>query len=416
LAISHIEKADFHKRARILVTSVFFMWGLSYGLLEVLNKHFQEILNISKAQSGLLQTAYFGAYFLVAFPAATFMRRSGYKNGLLLGLCLYALGALLFALLASVSGALHGQFWPFLGALFVLASGLACLETAANPFMLELGDQNDAPKRLNMAQSFCGLGCFIAPLLGGVFLFNGAKTDASLTSPVPLESLRIIYAGLAFIVVFIAIYIKNTAMLDTHITLDESRESKPLLLADRQFLFGVATLFFYVAAQVGVGALFINYVTEYGEQLTSKRGAFLLSTSLFIFMVGRFVSTWIMRYVNPVSLLRCYSLASLFLCALVIMGWGSVSVIALTAMFFCMSIMFPTIFSISVEQLGEHAKRASSILMMTMIGGAIAPFVMGYIADNVAIRLAYVVPFGCFMVIFLYSQFLSLGKKRSSES
>jgi len=402
-------KTDFYKRARILITSVFFLWGLSYGLLEVLNKHFQEILTISKAQSGLLQTAYFGAYFLAAFPAATFMRRSGYKNGLLLGLCLYAFGALLF-----IPASFYGQFWPFLGALFVLACGLACLETAANPFMVELGDQNDASKRLNLAQSFCGLGCFVGPLLGGLFLFNGANstTGGTNTAP-PLESIRIIYAGLAFIVILIAIYIKNTTVLNAHINIDERGKTERAMRADKQFIFGVAALFFYVAAQVGAGALFINYVTEYGENLTSRRGAFLLSTALFIFMIGRFVSTWLMGYVKPNWLLRCYSLISLVLCALVMMGWGSVSVIALTAMFFCMSIMFPTIFSIAITNLGAHTKRGSSILMMTMIGGAIAPSLMGYIADNAEIKFAYVVPFVCFIAIFLYSHFFVLEKNQA---
>lgn len=401
------DKTDFYKRARILVTSVFFMWGLSYGLLEVLNKHFQEILTISKAQSGLLQTAYFGAYFLAAFPAATFMRRSGYKNGLLVGLCLYALGALLF-----IPASFYGQFWPFLSALFVLACGLACLETAANPFMVELGDHNDASKRLNLAQSFCGLGCFVGPLLGGLFLFNA--TSSTHNSP-PLESIRTIYAGLALIVILIAIYIKNTTVLNAHINQNESQKPELAMLADRRFIFGVAALFFYVAAQVGVGALFINYVTEYGDNLTSQRGAFLLSTALFIFMIGRFVSTWFMGYVRPDWLLRCYSFVSLVLCALVMMGRGSVSVIALTAMFFCMSIMFPTIFSMAIAHLGAHAKRGSSILMMTMIGGAISPFMMGYIADNAEIRFAYVVPFICFIVIFLYGHFLILEKNRCNE-
>jgi len=406
----HEEKRDCYKPARILVTSIFFMWGLSYGLLEVLNKHFQEMLDISKAQSGLLQTAYFGAYFLAAFPAATFMRRRGYKNGLLLGLSLYALGALLFALF-SIPASLYGQFWPFLGALFVLACGLACLETAANPLMVQLGEQKNAARRLNLAQAFCGLGCFVGPLLGGIFLFNDisipAVTPTSTPGRVLMESVRIIYSGLAVTVILIAIYIKNSTPLDAHSNLDHCRAPGSALLTSRQFIFGVVALFFYVAAQVGVGALFINYVTEYGENLTSKGGAFLLSVSLFIFMSGRFVSTWLMGYVKPNALLGCYSFACLVLCAIVMMGLGSVSVIALTSIFFCMSIMFPTIFSIAIDNLGTRAKRGSSILMMTMIGGAISPFLMGYIADNTAIKFAYAVPFFCFIAIFLYSRFVS---------
>jgi FHS family L-fucose permease-like MFS transporter len=395
-------ESDYYRRARILVTSVFFMWGLSYGLLEVLNKHFQEMLSINRAQSGLLQTAYFGAYFLVALPAATFMRRTGYKNGLLLGLFLYALGALLF-----IPASFYGQFWPFLVALFVLASGLACLETAANPLMVELGEQSSASKRLNLAQSFCGLGCFLGPLLGGIFLFQNAFNSEASRS---LESIRLIYAGLAGLVVLIAIYIKNTEILNDNKSLGKCSGPTLALFKSWSLLWGVTALFCYVAAQVGISALFINYVTEYGENLSSKQGAFLLSISLFIFTVGRFLSTWLMKYIKPEWLLRLYSLINLILCSFVIFGWKDFSVVALIGMFFGMSMMFPTIFSIAIKNSGPNTKSRSSILMMTMIGGAISPYSMGYIADHAEIRFAYVIPFFCFIVIFLYGHLVILNK------
>lgn len=398
-------QADIYRRARILVTSVFFMWGLSYGLLEVLNKHFQEILNISKAQSGLLQTAYFGAYFLAALPAATFMQRAGYKNGLILGLFLYATGAMLF-----IPASFYGQFEFFLCALFVLACGLACLETASNPYMVGLGDPVDAPKRLNLAQSFCGLGCFIGPLLGGMFFFNGGNATSVGRHP-PLESIRLLYACLAVVVVLIALFIKYTATLDEP---KERRDSASLssvrLLTDKQFIYGVAAQFFYVAAQVGVGAFFINYVTEYGDGVTSQLGAFLLSTALFTFMLGRFLSTWLMGYIRPHRLLSYYSFASLVLCAVVITAHGWISVVALIAMFFFMSMMFPTIFSLTIKNLGAATKRGASILMMALIGGAISPYLMGNIADHAVIAFSYVVPFTCFIFVFLYSRFL-IGEK-----
>ncbi len=398
-------QADIYRHARILVTSVFFMWGLSYGLLEVLNKHFQEILHISKAQSGLLQTAYFGAYFLAALPAAAFMQRTGYKSGLILGLFLYATGAMLF-----IPASFYGQFEIFLGALFVLACGLACLETASNPYMVALGEQVDAAKRLNLAQSFCGLGCFIGPLLGGMFFFSSGDATSVGTHP-PLESIRLIYACLAVVVVLIALFIKYTATLDEP---KEGRDSESLpnvgLLTDKSFIYGVAALFFYVAAQVGIGAFFINYVTEHGEGVTSQRGAFLLSIALFTFMMGRFLSTWLMGYIKPRKLLGYYSFANLVLCAAVIAEYGWISVIALITMFFFMSMMFPTIFSLAIKNLGAATKRGASILMMALIGGAISPYLMGHIADHIAIAFSYVVPFTCFIFVLLYSHFLA-GEK-----
>lgn len=399
-------QANFYHKARILITSIFFMWGLSYGLLEVLNKHFQEILHVSKAQSGLLQTAYFGAYFLMAFPAASFMQRSGYKNGLILGLSLYAIGALLF-----IPASAYLQFEFFLGALFILASGLACLETASNPYMVILGDPQGAEKRLNLAQSFCGLGAFIGPLLGGSFLFNGIEES----SRPPTESMQLLYAGLACIVILIAFLIKSSVALDKC----ENKIEIPSLpishiFKNRRFACGVVAQFFYVAAQVGVGAFFINYVTSQGNEITSKQGAFLLSMALFSLMLGRFLSTWLLGYIKVSRLLSCYCARAFMLCGIVIAGLGNISVIALLGIFFFMSMMFPTIFSTAIKEAGTHTKRCSSILMMAVIGGAISPYVMGYIADRTAIETAYIVPLICFAFVFMYSHFI-VGEKDDSR-
>lgn len=364
-----------YTKVLFLVTCVFFLWGLSYGLLDVLNKHFQESLHVTKAQSGLLQFSYFGAYFIVALPASLFIHKYGYKGGILLGLCLFAAGALLFIPAADMA-----SFPYFLGALFVLASGLGCLETAANPYATVLGAPEGAAKRLNMAQSFCGLGSSIGPLIGGMLFFN--QIDIVDNTATQHDSVKMVYVGLAIIVLLIAFFIMVTPMPDEkEYQSDTPTLSRSQLLRQHRFIGGVIAQFFSMAALVGVGAFFINYVTENWPEMTSKQGAFLLSASAFIFMVGRFISTAIMGYVEPKKLLSFYAFSNIVLSAIVVASFGKISVFSLVAIFFFMSIMFPTIFALSIENLGKNKKIGSPILMMSVIGGALSPYIMGEIAD-----------------------------------
>lgn len=378
--------------ALMLVTSLFFLWGLSYGLLDVLNKHFQETLHVSKAQSGLLQAAYFGAYFIIALPAGLLMDRFGYKAGILLGLCLYAAGALLFMPAANAA-----SFPFFLFALFVIALGLGCLETAANPYATVLGDPKGAERRLNLAQSFNGLGQFVGPLLGGALFFGGnnASSDNS--------SLQTTYVVIAVIVLLVAALFARTPMPD--LREQESsiqRHDNKTLWQHREFVGGVVTQFFYVAAQVGVGAFFINYVTEHWASMTSQSAAYLLSVAMICFMCGRFFSTWLMGRISAQRLLMVYAWINVALCAVVVSGVESVSVVALVAVFFFMSIMFPTIFAMGVKNLGPHTKRGSSFLIMAIVGGALMPYFMGLVADHFSTALAYLLPLGCFVVVAFY--------------
>lgn len=380
--------------ALMLVTSLFFLWGLSYGLLDVLNKHFQETLHVSKAQSGLLQAAYFGAYFIIALPAGLLMDRFGYKAGILLGLCLYAAGALLFMPAANAA-----SFPFFLFALFVIALGLGCLETAANPYATVLGDPKGAERRLNLAQSFNGLGQFVGPLLGGALFFGGnnASSDNS--------SLQTTYVVIAVIVLLVAALFARTPMPD--LREQESsiqRHDNKTLWQHREFVGGVVTQFFYVAAQVGVGAFFINYVTEHWASMTSQSAAYLLSVAMICFMCGRFFSTWLMGRISAQRLLMVYAWINVVLCAVVVSGVESVSVVALVAVFFFMSIMFPTIFAMGVKNLGPHTKRGSSFLIMAIVGGALMPYLMGLVADHFSTALAYLLPLGCFVVVAFYGR------------
>ncbi|KGD76688.1 major facilitator transporter [Tatumella morbirosei] len=379
--------------AFMLITTLFFMWGVSYGLLDVLNKHFQETLHVTKAQSGLLQGAYFGAYFLVAMPAGYFMSRHGYKAGILAGLALYAIGALLF-----VPAAMVNNFMMFLFALFVLACGLGCLETAANPYATVLGDAQGAERRLNLAQSFNGLGQFMGPMIGGTLFFSHASADEA------QSTVKITYVVIACVVIGIALLFKRTALPDIREAEEAgSIHSGQTLLQHKHFVGGVIAQFFYVAAQVGVGAFFINYTTEHWHGVTNQSAAYMLSVGMVCFMLGRFFSTWLMGRVSPALILAAYALINIVLCAVVMLGMGDVSVIALVAIFFFMSTMFPTIFAMGVKNLGPATKQASSFMIMAIVGGAIMPWFMGRISDNSSTALAYGLPLVCFAVVLFYA-------------
>jgi FHS family L-fucose permease-like MFS transporter len=380
--------------AFILVTSLFFMWGLSYGLLDVLNKHFQETLHVTKAQSGLLQAAYFGAYFLVALPAGYFMDKKGYKAGILIGLCLYALGALLFVPAASAN-----SFGMFLFALFVIACGLGCLETAANPYATVLGDPQGAERRLNLSQSFNGLGQFIGPMIGGTLFFSATQG----TSSGDQSAVKMTYVAIAVLVLLIAFLFSRTRLPD--IREEEQPEHGEIaqrLWQHKHFVGGVITQFFYVAAQVGVGAFFINYATEHWRDVSNQSASYLLSIAMICFMVGRFFSTWLMGRIKPATLLMFYSLINIVLCGVVMLSIEGVSVVALIAVFFFMSIMFPTIFALGVKNMGKHTKRASSFMIMAIVGGAIMPYFMGALADRYSTAWSYLLPLLCFAVVFVY--------------
>jgi len=379
----------------VMITSLFFLWGFAYGLLDVLNKHFQETLNITKSRSTLLQAAYFGAYFIVALPAGLFMNRYGYKRGIILGLLLYACGAFVFYPASEVS-----SFNLFLLALFILASGLACLETAANPYVTVLGDPETATTRLNLSQCFNGVGSFLGPVIAS-YLFFGEGAGSGSNN---LDSVKMIYVLIGILVLVVAgIFMRTTLpeIKETEIVRSSELNERPLF-SHSNFSFGLVTQFFYVAAQVGIAALFINYCTESGVDINNAAAAKFLSIGLILFTVGRFVGTSLMRVIPASRLLAVYALINVLLCVLVISQQHWLSIYALLGLFFFMSIMFPTIFALSIKDLGKHTKKASSFLIMSIVGGAIVPMVMGLIADQYSTALAYIVPLCCFLIVFFY--------------
>ncbi len=383
----------------ILVTCLFFFWGFSYGLLDVLNKHFQDTMNVSKARSTLLQASYFGAYFLVALPAGLFMNRYGYKRGIIVGLSLFALGAFLFYLFAAADIPNDSKFNYFLGAFLVLASGLTFLETAANPYSAVLGKPELSEFRLNLSQSFNGVGAFLGPWLGGILFFSeGGTAGAS-----QLGSVQIVYVIIGIVVAIFAIIFWRTHLpeiKESTIVSSVEQDIKPLA-AHSHFIWAIVAQFLYVGAQVGIAALFINYCIEADQTINAVTASKLLSTSLVLFTIGRFTGSALMKKFAPHKLLTLYAIINMILCIVVVYSKGAFSVYALMAVFFFESIMFPTIFALGVKDLGHHTKKGSSFLVMSIAGGAIMPYIMGRFATPVTAN-GYLIPFFCFAVVALY--------------
>ena len=380
----------------ILVTSLFFLWGVAYGLLDVLNKHFQEALNITRQRSTLLQGAYFGAYFLVALPAGIFMNKAGYKKGIIAGLLLYAVGALLFYPSAQMS-----SFPFFLLSLFILASGLTFLETAANPYITVLGDPETSEFRLNLSQSFNGVGAFIGPIIGGALFFGDKEAESG-----NLDSVKYVYIIIAVVVLFVAFLFYRTSMPEVkeeELVVDSGKHKGKSLFQHSHFVWAIAAQFFYVAAQVGIAALFINYCTEKNLGINSEKASYYLSASLILFTIGRFTGTAIMKILPPPTLLGIYAFINIFLCAVVIWVPGMISIYALMAIFFFESIMFPTIFALGVKNLGDYTKRGASFIIMSIVGGALMPYFMGWMADEYSTAFSYIIPMFCFVVVVLFA-------------
>jgi FHS family L-fucose permease-like MFS transporter len=381
----------------ILVTSLFFLWGLAYGLLDVLNKHFQETLNITKQRSTLLQAAYFGAYFLVALPAGYLMQKAGYRKGIITGLLLYASGAILFYPAAQME-----SFSFFLLALFVLASGLTFLETAANPYITVLGEPATSEFRLNLAQSFNGVGSILGPAIGGWLFFGFKPIDGSSS----LDTVKYVYIVIAAIVLLVALLFFKTPMPEVkeeELVIDKSEHVGKKLFQHSHFVWAIIAQFFYVAAQVGIAALFINYCTEKNVGINNEHAAYLFSASLGLFTIGRFAGTGLMRLIAPNKLLALYALINFGLCIVVVTVPGIISVYSLMAIFFFESIMFPTIFALGVKNLGAYTKKGASYIIMSIVGGALVPVLMGSLAQSHSTPFSYLVPMFCFVIVFVFA-------------
>jgi FHS family L-fucose permease-like MFS transporter len=389
----------------ILITALFFLWGMAHGMLDVLNKHFQDVLQISRSKSGLIQFSVYMAYFTMALPAGIFMGRFGYKKGIVFGLLLFATGAYII-----IPASLIQSFWLFLAGLFILGCGLTTLETAANPYTTKLGPKETAERRINFSQSFNGLAWIIGPIIGGLFILgnDGGETGNK------LHSIIMPYAMIGTLVLIIAIIYMRTSLPEIteeqhHHYETEGNTSvvlhKPLIKYSH-FVFAVIAQFCYVAAQTGIFSFFVNYMTdpELQPHFDNKTAALMLGIGGFgLFMIGRVSGSWLMRYVRPSKILAVYSACCCILLPVVSLGLGLISIISLFLLFFLMSIMFPTIFALGIKDLGEKTKKASSFIVMAIVGGAIFPMFMGWIADISSMAIGFFVPIPLFLFILFFA-------------
>ena len=396
----------------ILVTSLFFLWAFGVNLNDILIPHLKKAFGLSDFRSSWIQVAFFGGYFLSALPAGWLMEKIGYKRGILVGLLTCASGALLFVPAASVR-----EYLFFLIALFVMACGQGVLEVAANPYVTVLGPPESSERRLNLAQSFNSVGAVVTPIVGAAFILSGveySRAQLAAMTPAQLLAYQIAEANtvkgpyLVMTGIFLAV-----AALIFFSKLPEVREeggdpSAPAgslrgLWPYKHLLKGVLAQFFYVGAQVGVASFIIRFAQYSMPGIPEKHAADYLKLHLLGFMGGRFVGSWIMKRIAPLRMLSVFAAAALVCLTVVLMGTGVMPMWALVLLGFFHSIMFPTIFALSLKHLGAHTKVGSSLLVMAIIGGAFFPAIMGYISDRSNIRYAFVVPLMCHFYVLYFA-------------
>lgn len=377
----------------VLVTSLFFLWGLAHSILDVLNKHFQETMEgVGKTESALVQAVMYGGYFVMALPAGQIIKRYGYRAGVITGLLLYGIGALLF-----IPGGQLLSFPFFLFSLFVIGCGLTCLETSANPYVTVLGNAEGAARRINLSQSFNGLGWIVGPLIGGHFAFAVGADKGSIVIPYAIIGVVVLCVALVFA------QVKLPEVQADGVAQTESAHATDSLWQHRNFVYGLIALFLYVAAQTGINSFFINYVTEHASVSNVNASLLLGFGGMGLFMVGRMGGSWLMLRVRAERVLLYCAVGATLAMAVLLSGAGVAGVAAFMLCYLCESIMFPTIFALALKGVGQHTKRASSFLIMSIVGGAIAPVLMGLIADHASMAMAFIVPLCCFVVIAAYA-------------
>ena len=388
----------------ILVTSLFLLWGIANNMTDTLLSAFKKIMSMSDAQTSLIQLAFYGSYFCFALPAAIYIRKYSYKSGVILGLALYAAGAILF--LPAAKAASYGFY---LIAIYILAGGCSVLETTANPYILAMGAPETATRRLNVAQAFNPLGSITGILLSKYFILK----DISLYS----ISGTYMTLGLVLIVIMLVMLFAKMPEGRDDGSADSLGATFKRLFKNRPYVFGVVAQFFYVGAQIGVWSFTIRLVMkELGY--VEAQGATLYLISIICFSAARFLFTWLMKYFRPARLLLVAAAADIFFTLLVVVlgGTGWPCVIALILVSFFMSLMFPTIYGLALDGVEDPAKGGyagdakigASGLIMAILGGALITPVQGLISDVFGINVAYMVPLVCFVVVFLYA--LSLRK------
>lgn len=394
-----------------LITGLFFLWALGVNLNDILIPRFRDAFGLNDFQSSFIQVAFFGGYFLAAFPAGWLMERIGYKRGILTGLALCATGALLF-----VPASAAGLYRYFLLALFVMACGQSFLEVASNPYVTILGPPASSERRLNFAQSFNAVGAVLAPIIGGAFILTGIEyTPAQLGRLTAAQlqvyraaergSVKLPYVAIAAIFIFMAVLIAVTRLPDVAEKAGGDSASSPResIFAHVHLVKGVLAQFFYVGAQVGVASFVIRFAQHTVPGMTARVAAYYLLGHQIGFMAGRFTGSAMMKRIAPPRLLSAFALGCLACIIVALTTSGLIPVWAVVVIGFFHSIMFPTIFALSIKNLGPLTKRGSSLLVMSIIGGAIFPAIMGRISDASNIQTAFVIPLVCYVYILYFA-------------
>lgn len=418
----------------ILITSLFFLWGLANSLNGTLIRHFQTALNLNRGQAGFVDSAFYIGYFVMAVPGGLLMSRYGFKKGIIVGLLLYALGALFF-----YPAAESRSYGFFLLALFTIACGLAFLETAANPYVTILGDPAKADNRINFAQSFNGLSIILGPLIGGLFIFSDKSFTNEALNLMPVaeaeairiheaQSVQMPYLVIAGAVILICILFAITRMPEPVPAADHAEDgnaSFSSLLQKRHLVLGVLAQFFYVGAQASIWGYFVDYkialspnedlglAIGFGKLMASLTGtgtemsdvqiaSFHASFALVLFMVGRFAGTALMNRFRSQDLLAVYATLSALLLAVAMVTNGLISVLAIMAVYFFMSIMFPTIFALATKKLGSQMKLGASLVIMAIVGGAVIAPLTGYLSKT-SMHISLLLPIGCFLFVVYYA-------------
>ncbi len=397
-----------------LIVSLFFMWGIASSLNDILIKHFKKSFELTDFQSGLIQTAFYMGYFLLAMPAAHIMRKFGYKTGIIIGLVLFSIGAFLFW--PAADARVYGYF---LTALFVIASGCSFLETAANPYVTVLGPPEGAERRLNFAQAFNPLGAIAATIIGRNFIFSGieyTKQQLAEMTPAHLQhylatetrSVQMPYLIIGIVVLIWALLFFITKFPEVHETaMDEEAKKGGGKLLDllhyRHFVLGVIAQFFYVGAQVCTWSYLIRYTQYTLPGTPEKTAADYLTITLVGFLIGRFFGTWLMNKIKPQNLMAIFAIANVVLSFMGIVGPGFIGLVPLIISSFFMSVMFPTIFALGIKGLGVHTKLGASLMVMSIIGGAVLTPIMGLISVYVNIKIAFSIVVVAYAFIVFYS-------------
>lgn len=401
----------------VAITVLFFLWGIAHGMLDTLDKNFQLMLHLEKWQSSFIQFSLYGAYFGMAIPAGLFMKKHGYKKGIIFGLILFASGALIAAGTAPLQ-----SFILFLICLLIIGAGLATLETAANPYTTKLGPPETAERRINFSQSFNGLAWVIGPLIA-LYIYgneNHAEGKKMISIILPFAIIGLVVLVVAL--VFTRLSLPEITEEDENMAhgavvpasepgdvvadvTDPGYISKKPLWENKHFKLGIAAQACYVAAQTGVFSFLINFVTDHDmhPHFDVKDAPYFLSFGFLLFMIGRISGSALMKYFKPTRMLALYSLIVCLLLPVVSLEFGWTSLVALYGVFFFMSLMFPTIFALAIRSLGNHTKEGASFLVMAVAGGAIFPPLMGAVADAYGMSLGFLVPIPLFAFILYYA-------------